>query len=246
MIRTLSATSVALLLGTGVVAALYWGFLNTPESTVAALLVSLLLALTTVALAAGTINLVLLVWTAESLSPALVRRAGRQLPAAILPLVFLAAAWWVVFRAEGWLELHSGEISAWFIARFGWADVTWLFRTAALIGLWIRWVLVPLAALVWWRRILGGFWHPSSAFREAVEPGRLLAATLTMCMLVWVPSRHVVPWRPTVITPGTPELVFVGAKLGLVALLGALAFTLLVRTAATARPASARRGPTHA
>ena len=246
MIRTLASTTVALLVGTAVAGALYWGFLNTPESTVAALIVSLLLALAAVALAAATINIVLLAWTAESLSPALVRRAGRQLPAGVLPLAFLTAAWWVVFRAEGWLEWHSGEISAWFIAQFGWGDVTWLFRAVALIGLWLRWVLMPLAALVWWRRILGGVWQPSNAIREAVGPRRLLVATVIMCMLVWVPWRHVVPWRPSAITPGTPELVFVGAKLGLVVLLGALASTLLVRTAAIARPASARRGPTHA
>jgi hypothetical protein len=246
VIRTLASTTVTALLGTTVVTCLYWGFLNTPESTVAALALSLLLALAAVTLAAATINLVLLAWTAESVSTALVRRAGRQVPAGLLPLLFLAAAWWVVLRVEGWLELRSGEISAWFIAQFGWADVSWLFRAAALIGLWLRWVVTPLAALVWWRRILGGTWQPSSAaIKEVVNPRRILEATVIVCLLVWVPWRHLVPWRPTALTPGTQELVFVGAKLALVALLGALASTLLVRTAAIARPASPRPGPTH-
>ena len=246
MIRTLASTTVAVLLGTAVVAALYWGFLNTPESTVAALALSLLLAVAAVTLAAATINVVLLAWTEGPLSRALVRRAVRQLRAGVPPILFLAAAWWVVLRGEGWVELHSGEISAWLIVQFGWADVTWLFRAAALIGLWLRWAVVPLAALVWWRRILSGSWQPSgAAIKEVVNPGRVLEATVIVCLLVWVPWQHLVPWRPAALTPGTPELVFVAAKLGLVALLSAIASTLVARAASIARPASLRPGPTH-
>ena len=246
MIRTLAATTVAILVGAAVVAALYWGFLNTPESTVAALALSALLAVAALALAAITINVVLLAWTEGRLSPRLVRRAVRQAAAGVLPILFVAAVWWVVLRAEGWVQLHSGEISAWFIAEFDWADVTWLFRAAAWASLWLRWVVAPFAALVWWRQILGGLWRPSrAALRDAVHPLHVLAATAIVGVLVWAPWTQVVPWRPQAIAPGTSELLFVGAKLALVVVLGALASTLLARTASTARPASSRPGPTH-
>ena len=245
MIRTLAATTVAVLLGAAAVAALYWSFLNTPESTLAALALSALIAVAAVALAAITVNVLLLAWTEGRLSPRLIRRAVRQAAAGVLPLLFVAAVWWIVLRAEGWLELHSGEISAWFIAQFGWADVTWLFRTAAWAGLWLRWAVAPFAALVWWRQILGGAWWPSrSALRDALHPLQMLTATAIVLALVWAPWTQVVPWRPQAIAPGTSELLFVGAKLALVVVLGALASTLLARTASTARPASSRPGPT--
>jgi hypothetical protein len=245
VIRTLAATTVAVLLGAAAVAALYWSFLNTPESTLAALSLSALLAVAAVALAAITVNVLLLAWTEGQLSPRLIRRAVRQAAAGVLPLLFVAAVWWIVLRAEGWLQLHVGEISAWFIAQFGWADVTWLFRAAAWAGQWLRWVVAPFAALVWWRQILGGAWRPSrAALRDALHPLHVLTATAIVLALVWAPWTQVVPWRPQAIAPGTSELLFVGAKLAVVVVLGALASTLLARTASTARPASSRRGPT--
>ncbi len=246
MIRTLAATTVAVLGGAAAVAGLYWGFLNTPESTIFTLALSALLVLAALTLSAITVNAVLLAWTEGGLSPGVARRALRHLPAALPPAVLVAAVWWAVLRGEGWVQLHSGEISAWFIAQFGWADVTWLFRAAAWIGLWLRWVVAPFAALVWWRQILGGAWQPSrAAVRDAVHPGRVLAATAIVAVLVWVPWTQVVPWRPRAIAPGTSELLFVGAKLGLVAVLSALASTLLARTASIARPASSPPAPTH-
>jgi len=30
--------------------------------------------------------------------------------------------WWL--RGDAWVTAHSGEVSAWFIARFDWADVS--------------------------------------------------------------------------------------------------------------------------
>ena len=36
--------------------------------------------------------------------------------------------WWLVGGAtDRWITIHSGPINAWFIARFGWDDVSWLF-----------------------------------------------------------------------------------------------------------------------
>jgi hypothetical protein len=170
----------------------------------------------------------------------------RQVAAGVLPLLVLAAGWWIVLRAEAWVALYSGEISAWFIARFGWADVTWMFRAVAWIGLWLRGVVMPFAALVWWRQILDGAWQPSrAALKHAVNPVRVLSATAIVGVLVWVPWTQIVPWRPRALAPGTSELLFVGAKLGLVAVFSAIASTLLARTASISPPASSRPGPTH-
>ena len=45
-----------------------------------------------------------------------------------LPLVF---AWWAIGQGDAGSREHHGEINAWFIARFGWADITPLLQTEA-------------------------------------------------------------------------------------------------------------------
>jgi hypothetical protein len=237
VIRTLAATTIAVLAGAAAAAGLYWGFLSTPESTVVMLVLSALLALAFLTLVAATVNTLLLAWSEGGVSGAVVRKALRQVPAAAAPLLLVAAAWWLVLRADGWVQMRSGEISAWFIARFGWGDVGWLFRTIEWLSLWLRWVLAPFIGLVWWRHILSGTWRPTRmAVREALHPLSILAATAILLVLVWAPWTQVVPWRPRGITPGTAELLFVGGKLGLVAVLSALASTLLARTASGRQP----------
>jgi len=62
-------------------------------------------------------------------------------PAFVLPALFVAVAWWLVMRGDAWVNVHSREISASFIARFHWSDVGWLFRALPWVGLWLRGVV---------------------------------------------------------------------------------------------------------
>ena len=70
---------------------------------------------------------------------------------------------------------------------------------------------------------------------------RVVVVYLLVLVLVWLPWTQLVPWRPRGLTPGTAELAFVGAKLGLVALLSAVGWSLVARAAATSLPARASR-----
>ena len=126
--------------------ALYWAFLNTPESTVFMLALSLLL--------------VDRAWPwcwrdrqrrAGSAGPA----AGRAVrcdaplggvPAFVPVALFVLAVWWAVGpRPRLARRARSGEISAWFIATFNWSDVRPLIARRALCGDWLRIVVAPFA-----------------------------------------------------------------------------------------------------
>ncbi len=234
--RTLGTTTLILLVAAALTGALYWGFLSTPESTAWMLGLSAVLAVASLSILASAVNAVLLAWTGRGLGAATWRQAVVRLPAGVPPALLIGAAWWLVLRGEAWTARYSGEISAWFIATLGWSDVRWLFGAVAWIGLWLRWVVAPFAALVWWRRILDGEWRPSGGvLRSALHPLGILTATVLMAALVYAPWVHLVPWRPSALTPGTLELVFVATKLGLVAVLAAVGWTLVARTAVTPR-----------
>jgi hypothetical protein len=232
----LPGTTLVLLAGGVVSAAIYWGFLNTPESTVWTLALSAVLALALLFVAATAMGTVLLAWYSGRVTLPVLVGALRGLPAFLPPALVVAAVWWLVLRADAWLLATSGEISAWFIAQFDWSDVGWLFQTLAWVSLWLRWVVAPFVALVWWRTILVRGWKPTVAIvRESLHPVRVLAATAIVGVLVWVPWTQLVPWRPRGVPTGTMELVFVGAKLALVAVLSALGWSLVARTAAVSR-----------
>ena len=242
MTRTLAGTTVVMLGGALVSGAIYWGLLNTPESTVWMLVLSVVLAALFAVVAALTIGVVLLAWSGHEWSRALVVRAARGLPACVPPVLLVALVWSLVLLGTTWVEAHSGEISAWFIARFGWSDVQWLFTTLAWIAWWLRWVVAPFVALVWWRSILVGGWRPTGALvREALRPAGVLLATAIVLLLVWMPWTQLAPWRPRSLAPGTMELVFVAGKLGIVVLLSAIGWSLVARTAAISPRATESR-----
>ena len=69
--------------------------------------------------------------------------------------------------------MRSGQISAWFIARFGWDDVSWLFTAIRYVAQWLRWVIAALLALslmagfvaIGWRALAQAAW-----IRRALRP----------------------------------------------------------------------------
>ena len=232
----LPATTLVLLGGAVATASIYWAFLNTPESRAWMLALSAVLLLAAALVTATTIGTVLLAWYSGGVSRPVVVGAVRRLPAFVLPALLVGAVWWLVLRGDAWLAEHSGEISARFIARFDWSDVRWLFQALSWLSLWLRWVVSPFIALVLWRTILVRGWKPTlTLVRESLRPSGVLTATAIVGILVWVPWTQLAPWRPRGLAPGTTELLFVGVKLGLVAALSALGWSLVARTAARSR-----------
>jgi hypothetical protein len=148
-------------------------------------------------------------------------------------LLLLGLIWWTVGAGVGWVERNQGPISAVFIARLGWSDVTILFTATEWAGAWLRWVAAPLIALVWLRQILTDHWRPGwPLVREGLSPLGLLVATVAFCLLVYLPWTYLVPWRPRWAPTGTLEPLFIAAKLGAVAVLAALGAAVTMQAAA--------------
>lgn len=237
----IALTVAWLLAGAGLAAGAFWGLLVTPESSVPSLLLSAVLVLALLAIVGVTINGAVLA-SLQGWSARVVAAAIRHLPMAILPLLLVAAAWWIAGRAQGWVDAHAGEISAWFIATLGWSDVTPLFTTVQWMTAWARWVAAPFVAIAWLAHLLGSGWQPSrSLLARALGPTRLALATLVAAALVWAPWRYVVPWKPRGLPPTAVEVVFVATKLGVVALVAATGVALIVRVACRTRQVRALR-----
>ncbi|MCC7243540.1 MAG: hypothetical protein IT180_16575 [Acidobacteria bacterium] len=233
MIRALAASTVWILSGAAAFAALWWAFVNTPESTVFTLVLSLLLVLGMYAVAALTWSGALVGWS-RGWSRGAARGAVAGLPAFLLPVIAAGAAWWMVGAALGWMERHSGEISAWFIATLNWSDLTGPMTAVAYLGEWLRRVVAPFVALVWFGHILSRglwAWRDRTPLARALSPARLTAATLVAIVTLWAPLHYGLYWMP----PGLPatwvEPSVALAKFGLIAIAGAVGLSLIARLA---------------
>jgi hypothetical protein len=219
-----------LLTGLAAASGIYCGFLNTPESTVPALLLSAVLAIATLAMAGISINGASLAWS-DGWSGTVIRRALLGVPAFAVAVIIAGAVWWVTGRALSWVDTYSGQISAWFIARIGWSDASLLFKIIAWAGWWLQAVVGPLLALSLLGSMLAGEWA-SARWRwvgRGFSPFRLIFATTWVAIFVAVPWMYLVPWRPKGLPATSTELMFVAAKLGAVAILIAIGVALLVR-----------------
>ena len=222
-----------ILLCAAVTAGAYWGFLNTPESTVAALALSALLLLISVALLSFTINGAITLWS-NAWSVPVMKRAFARLPSIIPALLVFAVFWWLAFRIDTWIALRSGGINAWFIAQFGWSDVWWFFTAVRFITTFLRWVVGGLLAVslmggiaaIGWRAVVRPQW-----VRRGMRPRALALGTLWFVVLIVLPWMYLVPWRPSWLPHSTAELVFIAAKLSLAAILIATGVALMIREA---------------
>jgi hypothetical protein len=222
-----------LLLGAALTTGVYWGFLVTPESTIWTLMLSAVLAVAALAMAGLTANGAIAILTGGASVEGL-RRAMRAIPGVIPAGLIVLLVWWMTARAETWVAMRSGQISAWFIARLGWDDVSWLFTTIRYIAQWLRCVIAALLALslmagivaIGWRALPQATW-----IRRALHPRAIVVATLSIVVLVALPWMYLVPWRPKSLPSSSVEFVFIVAKLSLSAILFAIAAALVAREA---------------
>lgn len=222
-----------LMVGAAVIGGLYWGFLNTPESNVLMLVVSAVLVLLMLGVAAFVVNVAILVALGKALTFSLGAGARRiaWFVIAALPVVLLT---WAILRGDTWVSQKSGEISAWFIARFGWADISALFRAQSYLSIWLRWVLLPVTAIA----ILTAFLQhgargvaPSRWLGAAWHWRTLLISTVAFAVFVALPWRAVY-WSQEKLPPTWVQPVVAGLRLSLVGVAFALGAAVVVFTIA--------------
>jgi hypothetical protein len=238
MIRALAASTTWVLTGAATFAAFYWGFINTPESTIFMLALSLLLVV-------GMGVVLGVMWSgaldgwSRGWSRGTLRRAFGGVPAFVPAAAFVLAVWWLVGRGLGWLDAHSGEIGAWFIASFDWSDVRPLLGGVHYAGDWLRVVVAPFAALVWLGETLSHGWRPPverTWLRRAFSPTRLVLATIVVGVFIIAPLSYGLYWMPAGLPPTWVEPAFALAKVAVFALAGAVGLSLIARLAAPVGP----------
>lgn len=227
-----------LLAGTAISAGIYWEFLVTPESTIYALIASSLLAIVALILIGVTITGAIAIWS-NGLSRSTLTRALRTVPSILPGLAIVWLFWWITLRAETWFVMRTGPINAWFIAQFGWSDVSWLFRGVHYVAMWFRWIFAPMLAL----SLMSGFVLAGSRsmtqaawVRRALRPRSLIFASLLFIVMIALPWKYIVPWRPDSLPPTSVELAFIAIKLSLTSIMAALAIALMIREASGAAP----------
>jgi hypothetical protein len=230
MIGRLLLTALWLAIGVLVVFGLYWLLLNTPESNVATLIASLVLVLLMTMVSALFVNISLRIAGGTHIRESL-SAAARSVHWVLVVAAPAALVWWAVLRLDRWLVDHSGEINAWLIARFGWADVGALFRAELWLSRWFRWSLIPLLALALLGALLdGGFSGAFARWRRALTWRSLAAAALSFIVLIALPL-PLIDWRPS-LPPTWVQPATAAARLAIVAAMwitGAALLVLLAR-----------------
>ena len=229
----LVSVTLWILAGAALTGGAYWSFLVTPESTVGALAASSLLIITAAFLAAVTVGGAILGWR-DGLSASHLRTTIAGVPAAVPGALVVFAVWWLVGRATDSVTIYSGQINAWFIASFGWDDVSWLFTGIAWFSVWLKWVVAPMLALSLMASVLVAGWRTLTGMRwvtRALAPLSLGIATIAFGVLIAAPWTYLTPWRPEGLPATSIELAFIIAKLSVTALLMASGLALIIRQA---------------
>lgn len=231
----LASVTLWILAGAALTGGAYWAFLITPESTIGALAASALLIVTAAILAAATLSGAIVGWR-HGVSTSHLRPAIAGVPSAIPAAIVAAVIWWLVGSATDCITIYSGPINAWFIASFGWDDVSWLFTGITWLAAWLKWVVAPMLALSLMSGILADGWRTLAGVRwmtRALAPLPLGLATVAFGVLVAAPWLYLMPWRPEGLPATSLELAFIMAKLSVTALLMATGVALIIRQATT-------------
>jgi hypothetical protein len=237
MIRRGALIALWLLLGAAAIGGLFWAFLNTPESNALMLALSALLLLAMVVECALVVNAAVLLANGDGFA-ASVAGGARRIHWFLVAAIPAALLIWAVLRGDAWVARHSGEINAWFIARFGWSDVSALFRAQEYLSVWIRWVLLPVTALAALAAMLrAGSAAPRLWLRTAWHWRPLLIATVAFVVLIALPWRAAF-WRPQNLPATWVEPAFAGVRLALIAITAAIGASVMLVAASDRTPRS--------
>ena len=236
----LALASLWLLIGGAITGALYWGFLITPVSTILALITSALLAIVVLAVLGTVVNGAIDI-VSRGFSLAGLRHAFASSAAVIPAGLVVLALWAITNMGEVSVAQYNGQINAWFIARFGWDDVSWLFTAIRYLAMWLRWVISGLLAVSLMAAVLNAGWSAlagASWMSRAIRPRAVAVATLAFVTLIELPWIYLVPWRPESLPATAVEMVFIVSKLSLAAILAAVGSALLIREASALGPSA--------
>lgn len=206
----------------------YWALLNVPESNVLALLLSVVLVVSGATIVACALGVAASVARGSGLSEA-IRGAHRSLTGFVAGAVVFAVLWWLTTAVDAQWAIHRGEIDALFLRYLGTANTSWAHTTSSWLMWLIRWDLGLLA-------IVGAIAASSSGrgvmqgLGTAFDLLPLLTCTSALIAGYWL--WKVTYWHPAAVGPGTTELIFVGAKLGLIGGVGLLLATIVVQAVA--------------
>lgn len=243
MIARLAKTTVWLLAGHGLLAAVYWGLLNVPESNVLMLVASALLALVVVAGAAFVQAAAVRLLAAGGAPRPAWTLVATGVPAFIAALAVWLGCSWMAGWIGDWHAARSGEVDAWLIAHGDFTRTAWLHRGLELLLDFLRYVVgVSLAVGLFVTWLIDGL---SEAIRPrrfvtALNWKRLLIVTAAVVGLIWLPWQAV-PWRPASLPPTVMEPIFVAVKLGLIALVIHAGWACVLWSAIPRAGAAARR-----
>ncbi len=223
--RRLLLVGGTLAIGSVATAALYGFFLNTPDSNVYMLVASALLAAAVVGVTAVTVNAAVLLARGASARAALAAgsRGTGWFLIAVAPLVL---AWWVIGRGDDWLISRQGEVNAWFIAQFGWADITRLLQAEVWVSRWLRWAVLPVLTLSLLAALLTSEARRSGWWRRAWHWRTLLVTTAVFIFLFALPWQ-LTGWRPQM-PPTWIEPAVAGLRLGVVFLLALIGAAVMI------------------
>jgi hypothetical protein len=232
MTRRVARVAATLTIGAVASAALYWAFLNTPESNPSMLALSALLIISTVVVIGLTANAAILMARDHAPSVA-VRRAVRGLGWFALVATPLLVAVLAVGQFDAWLAERQGEVHAWFIARVGLDDASPLLQTELWISRWVRWVMLPLLGASLLAALLDRQPNGRTAWLKRAFGWRTLAIATAAFVILLVWPWALTTWRPEV--PATwVEPAVAAVRLGVVFVAGVLGATAII-ILATAR-----------
>ena len=230
MMRRLPLVVLWLLGGHACAFGLFWLLLQVPESSTPMLIVSLLLAIAVVAVAAVVNAGAAGAWNLEL-------RFGRGLAVgtrrswSVLAAAALFAGIWVITGALfDWHAGIRGQVDAVAIARTGSPNTAWMHAAVHWVLQFVRWSLglsLAAALLGWLVRHGAASARQIGWLRAGLHPRRWLLITIWFVLLVVMPWSQV-SWRPAALSLGL-EPWFVTAKLSLIALLMAVGWALVLR-----------------
>ena len=225
-----------LLAGHAAAGALFWSLVNVPESNVAMLALSVLVAGALIFTLSWTETTALLAWDPDVTLRRAARRGLAGLSSFVAAVLVFALFWWLTARADAWHTAHAGEIDAWWMAKTGSAQ-TGGIHAGVTIALWLVRYLVGVSLAV--AALSAGTIRGARALlsfawvRSALSLRQLGPMGLAVGVLILLPLR-IVYWRPESIPPNSLELAFVITRLAAIYVLVNIGWAFVLRAGARA------------